>query len=32
MAELLVLEVISAVHIIADLTLPLGTVVHDYLA
>jgi acetoacetate decarboxylase len=25
-------EVISAVHILADLTLPLGTVVHDYLA
>ena len=27
-----VLEVISAVHTLADLTLPLGTVVHDYLA
>jgi len=32
LAELPVLEVVSAVHIIADLTLPLGTVVHDYLA
>jgi len=31
-ADLPVLEVISAVHIIADLTLPLGKVVHDYLA
>ena len=31
-ADLPVLEVISTVHIIADLTLPLGTVVHDYLA
>ncbi|TMH01361.1 MAG: acetoacetate decarboxylase, partial [Betaproteobacteria bacterium] len=31
-AALPVLEVISAVHILADLTLPLGTVVHDYLA
>ncbi|TPN40243.1 acetoacetate decarboxylase [Mesorhizobium sp. B2-3-3] len=31
-AELPVLEVISAMHIVADLTLPLGTVVHDYLA
>jgi acetoacetate decarboxylase len=31
-ADLPVLEVVSAVHIIADLTLPLGTVVHDYLA
>ena len=30
-ADLPVLEVLSAVHIIADLTLPLGTVVHDYL-
>jgi acetoacetate decarboxylase len=26
-----VLEVVSAVHILADLTLGLGTVVHDYL-
>jgi acetoacetate decarboxylase len=31
-AELPVLEVLSAVHIIADLTLGLGKVVHDYLA
>ena len=31
-AELPVLEVVSAVHILADLTLPLGKVVHDYLA
>ena len=31
-AELPVLEVISAMHLIADLTLPLGRVVHDYLA
>ncbi|HBF31377.1 acetoacetate decarboxylase [Rhizobium sp.] len=31
-AELPVLEVLSAVHIIADLTLGLGEVVHDYLA
>ena len=31
-AELPVLEVISAVHILADLTLDLGKVVHDYLA
>lgn len=30
-AELPVLEVISAVHILADLTLGLGQVVHDYL-
>src|SRR3954462_5692498 len=30
-AELPVLEVVSAVHIIADLTLGLGRVVHDYL-
>jgi len=30
-AELSVLEIISAVHIRADLTLGLGTVVHDYL-
>jgi acetoacetate decarboxylase len=30
-AELPVLEIISAVHIIADLTLGLGKVVHDYL-
>jgi acetoacetate decarboxylase len=31
-AELPVLEVISATHLICDLTLGLGTVVHDYLA
>ena len=31
LAELPVLEVVSAVHIIADLTLGLGEVVHDYL-
>jgi acetoacetate decarboxylase len=31
-AELPVLEIISAMHIIADLTLGLGRVVHDYLA
>ena len=31
-ASLPVLEVISGVHIIADLTLGLGTVIHDYLA
>ena len=30
-ADLPVLEVLSTVHILADLTLPLGTVVHDYL-
>ena len=30
-AELPVLEVISAVHIIADLTLGLGRVIHDYM-
>jgi acetoacetate decarboxylase len=32
LAELPVLEVVSAVHILADLTLDLGKVVHDYLA
>jgi acetoacetate decarboxylase len=32
LAELPVLEVVSAVRIIADLTLGLGKVVHDYLA
>jgi acetoacetate decarboxylase len=32
LAELPVLEVVSAVHIMADLTLDLGKVVHDYLA
>jgi acetoacetate decarboxylase len=31
-AELPVLEIVSATHIIADLTLGLGKVVHDYLA
>lgn len=31
-ADLPVLEVLSAVHILADLTLNLGEVVHDYLA
>jgi acetoacetate decarboxylase len=31
-AELPVLEVLSATHIIADLTLGLGEVIHDYLA
>jgi acetoacetate decarboxylase len=32
LAELPVLEIVSASHIIADLTLSLGKVVHDYLA
>jgi acetoacetate decarboxylase len=32
LAELPVLEVVSGLHIIADLTLGLGEVVHDYLA
>lgn len=32
LAELPVLEIVSGTHIIADLTLPLGKVVHDYLA
>jgi acetoacetate decarboxylase len=32
LAELPVLEIVSGIHIIADLTLPLGKVVHDYLA
>jgi len=32
LAELPVLEVISATHLVADLTLALGEVVHDYLA
>jgi acetoacetate decarboxylase len=32
LAELPVLEIISATHILADLTLGLGMVVHDYLA
>lgn len=30
-AQLPVLEILSVIHILADLTLPLGTVVHDYL-
>ena len=30
-ADLPVLQVLSTVHILADLTLPLGTVAHDYL-
>ena len=32
LAELPVLEIVSGTHIVADLTLPLGKVVHDYLA
>jgi acetoacetate decarboxylase len=31
-ADLPVLEVLSGTHILCDLTLNLGTVVHDYLA
>jgi acetoacetate decarboxylase len=31
-AELPVLEIVSATHLVADLTLGLGSVVHDYLA
>jgi acetoacetate decarboxylase len=31
-AELAVLEIVSTVHLVADLTLGLGKVVHDYLA
>lgn len=31
-ADLPVLEVVSATHLVADLTLALGEVVHDYLA
>jgi len=31
-AELPVVEVVSAVHILADLTLGLGKVVHDYMS
>lgn len=30
-AELPVLEIVSTVHLVADLTLGLGKVVHDYL-
>jgi acetoacetate decarboxylase len=32
LAELPVLQVVSGMHILGDLTLPLGKVVHDYLA
>jgi acetoacetate decarboxylase len=32
LAELPVIEVVSGVHIIADITLGLGNVVHDHLA
>jgi acetoacetate decarboxylase len=32
MSALPVLEVLSAVHVIADFTLDLGTIVYDYLA
>jgi len=32
LAELPVLEIVSDIHIVADLTLGLGKVVHDYLA
>jgi acetoacetate decarboxylase len=32
LAELPVLEIVSGIHIVADLTLPFGKVVHDYLA
>jgi acetoacetate decarboxylase len=32
LAELPVLEVVSGTHILADLTLGLGKVVHDYMA
>ena len=31
-AQLPVLEIVSGTHIVADLTLGLGSVVHDYLA
>jgi acetoacetate decarboxylase len=31
LAELPVLEIVSATHLVADLTLGLGKVVHDYL-
>jgi acetoacetate decarboxylase len=31
-ADLPLPEILSTVHIIADLALPLGTVAHDYLA
>jgi acetoacetate decarboxylase len=32
LSELPVLDIVSGMHIIADLTLPLGKVVPDYLA
>src|SRR5262249_32867385 len=32
MSDLPVKEIVSAVHLVADFTLPLGEVVHDYLA
>jgi acetoacetate decarboxylase len=32
LAELPVLEIVSGIHIVADLTLGLGKVVYDYLA
>jgi acetoacetate decarboxylase len=32
LAELPVLEIVSGIHIVADLTLGLGMVVYDYLA
>jgi acetoacetate decarboxylase len=32
LAEFPVLEIVSGIHIVADLTLGLGKVVHDYLA
>jgi acetoacetate decarboxylase len=32
LVEFPVLEIVSGIHIIADLTLGLGKVVHDYLA
>jgi len=31
-AQLPVLEIVSGVHIVSDLTLGLGTVIHDYLS
>jgi acetoacetate decarboxylase len=32
LAELPILEIVSGIHIVADLTLPLGKVMHNYLA
>ena len=32
LAELPVVEIASATHMLADLTLGLGTIVHDYMA